>query len=106
MIEFKRKYSLQNGNKINKKNWQKVIAKSNKPCTGVHGVMAIDQAIKEKGEYFEQWKLVYEENAAPERTGYIFREINHNGGICGMWPTYRQAIFHALNSHIQIFLTD
>lgn len=109
MIEFKRKYSLKNGNKINKKNWNNVIAKSSKPCTSVFGVPAIDREKNINGAYYEEWKLVYEkrDDKHDRPAGYIFREINHNGGITGRHKTYRQAIFSALGSgHISVYLKD
>lgn len=110
MIELKRKYSLVNGNKINKSNWHKVVAKSNKPCTGVLGIDVIEKAKREQGTYHETWKLVYEPAIGgewPQEAGYIFREINHKGGINGRHKTYRKAIFGALgHGHISIFLEE
>lgn len=106
MIEFKQKYSLQNGNKVTKKNWGKVFAYSERPCTNVLGVPAIEAAKFIAGNYFEKWKLVYEDTD-PERTGYIFREINHNGGINGMHKTPKQAIWGALtHNHIKVCLEE
>lgn len=105
MIEFISKYSLQNGNKVTKKNWQKVFAYSVNPCTNVLGVPAIEAA-KANGGYFEKWKLVYEDKHS-ERTGYIFREINHNGGINGMHKTPKEAIWWALkHNHIRVCLEE
>jgi hypothetical protein len=106
MIEFKRKYSMQNGNKVTKNNWPKVIAISSKPCTNVHGVPAIEAA-KVTGSYFEKWKLVYEQadSAADMPAGYIFREINHNGGINGRHKTFKEAIWWAIKyNHIRVML--
>lgn len=100
MLEIKKRYSLQNGNKITKKNWHKVIAKSYKPYTTSQGWPAIDNAIKETGTYYETWALKKEED------GYIFREINHGGGINGHHKTVKEAIFHAIKSYIAVFLED
>jgi hypothetical protein len=104
-IEFKRKYSMQNGNKVTKKNWMNVYAVAHQPCLHTHGVKAID-AVKARGEqYFERWKLVYEEADQFSKGGYIFREINHNGGINGRHATFKEAIWHAIkHNHISVFL--
>jgi hypothetical protein len=104
MIEFKRKFSLENGNKINKKNWHRVIAVSTKPCTTVY-TSAIDAAIRTNGSYYEKWRLVYEKNV-DNGTGYIFREVNHGCGISGHHPTYRAAIWSALRLDIRVYLED
>lgn len=100
-IEFKQKYSLQNGNKVTKANWKKVFAVSSIPCSNVHGVPAIEDAKRLKGVYFERWNLVR------EKDGFIFREINHGGGIDGHHDTFKKAIFFALRHrnisvHLQI----
>lgn len=100
MIELKKKYSLQNGNKVTKKNWHKVIAKSYIPCTSNKGWQAIDNSIKETGYYYETWAL------KKEKEGYIFREINHGGGINGHYETVKEAIFAAIKSYIHVFLDD
>jgi hypothetical protein len=105
-IKFERKYTLKNGNKLNKKNWQKVIAISLQPCTNVKGVPAIDHEIKLHGCYFEKWKLRYEPDDANSPAGYIFREVNHNGGINGRHKTYREAIWSAIKNHIQVYLEE
>ncbi len=105
MIEFKRKYSLQNGNRVTKKNWQNVIAVSSKPCTGVLGVPAIEEAKRTKGAYFETWRLVYEDKD-PERTGFIFREINHDCGIGGHHKTFKEAVWSAIRKDIRVYLTE
>ncbi len=60
---------MQNGNKVTKKNWQKVVAISVKPCTNVLGVPAIEKA-KANGGYFEKWKLVFEQPRAATRDIY------------------------------------
>jgi hypothetical protein len=105
MIEFSRKFSLKNGNKINKKNWQRVVAVATKPCTTVHGVPEIDRAIRETGSYYEKWHLVYEKDDGIDRFGYIFREVNHGMGISGRHPSYRRAIWSALSApYIHVYL--
>lgn len=102
---------MKGGNRINRSNWKKVTAKSSVPCTSIHGVKEIDRQIKENGVYYEQWRLVYEpeykytDGTPPDPGGYIFREINHNGGISGRHKTYRQAIWFAIREHIEISLT-
>lgn len=111
MIEFKRKYSMQNGNKVTKNNWHKVVATSTKPCTNVLGFPAIESA-KLNGGYYEKWKLVFEKEEqiewfANRPSGYIFREINHNCGINGRHKTFKEAIWWALNqNHIRVYLEE
>lgn len=97
-IEFKKKYSLVNGNKINKNNWHKVVAICLEPNISIHGVTAIDSVRISGGQYFCRYKLVKEED------GYIFREINANTGINGHHETYRLAIFRAISSRIRVIL--
>ena len=106
MIEFKRRLSLMNGNKINKKNWHRVIAVSETPCTTIHGVPEINAAIRENGNYYEKWRLVYEKSSEREQTGYIFREVNHGCGISGHHRTYRSAIWSAISTRIHVYLED
>ncbi len=111
MIEFKAKYSMQNGNKVTKKNWHKVFATSVKPCTNVFGYPSIEAA-KKNGGYYEKWKLVFEEgevypDGEKRPSGYIFREVIHNGGISGRHKTFKQAIWCALNNnHIKVCLQE
>jgi hypothetical protein len=111
MIELKQKFSLKNGNKITKKNWQKVVAVGTRPCTNVGGYPVIEAA-KLNGGYFERWKLVYEpahelEDPKKNPPGYIFREINHGCGITGRHKTPKQAIWSALSfDYIKIFIED
>lgn len=105
MIQFHRKHSLANGNKLTKKNWHKVIAKKSEPCTTVHGFAEIDRQIKANGAYYEQWKLVYE-NERPENTGFIFREINHNGGINGHHQTAKLAVWWAMSNRVHVYLEE
>jgi hypothetical protein len=103
-IQFKRKYSMQNGNKLTKKNWMNVYAISSEPCENVLGVKEID-AIKARNEkYFEKWKLVYEPADKFSKGGYIFREVHHGGGISGRHKTYREAIWSAMSHRISVFL--
>lgn len=100
MIQFKRECILKNGNKLNKYNWQNVIAKSTRACTNVNGVKEIDRLRQLHGVYHESWVI------KKEMEGYIFREVNHNGGINGHHKTYRLAVFYAINvtPYIEIFL--
>jgi hypothetical protein len=105
MIEFKKKYSMQNGHKVTRKNWQNVIAVSTTPNNSSFGWPEIDKARKEGG-YFDTWKLVFEKNDVPERCGYIFREVIANHGINGHHKTYKQAIWAAMNNHIRVYLND
>lgn len=111
MIEFKRKYSMQNGNKVTKKNWHKVVAVSLRPDFSHHGYPDTHPIGKAKleGQYFEKWRLVYEEPKykLDGNAGYIFREINHGGGINGRHSTFKKAIFEALGSRdIKVFIED
>lgn len=100
MIEFKQKYSLKNGNKINKKNWQRIVAKSSVPVRHDYGTRAIAAAMKEQGQYLETYRIQFEEGK-----GYIFREENHGCGINGYHPDVRRCVWAALKfSHIQVFL--
>lgn len=110
-IQFKKKFSMMNGNKVTKKNWHKVIAVSNRPCKNVLGFPAIEEAKKNGGEYFEKWRLVYEkEKTYPDGKkstfGYIFREINHGGGINGHHKTPKEAIWWACSNHITVWLEE
>ncbi|NUN99957.1 MAG: hypothetical protein HUU01_05005 [Saprospiraceae bacterium] len=105
-IQFERIYFIKNGNKVTKKNWHKVIAKSSRPCTNIKGVPAIDDEIQRNGAYYERWELKYEEATEHHAAGYIFREVNHGGGISGTHPTYREAIWHALNFHVTVWLEE
>lgn len=105
-IEFKRKYAMKNGNKLTKKNWHKVVAISNKPCTNVRGVAVIDNEIATKGHYFEKWVLKYEPKDEFSPAGYIFREVNHNGGISGRHSTPKKAVWSAMNIDIQVWLEE
>jgi hypothetical protein len=82
---------MQNGNKITKKNWMHVVAKSNKPCTNVLGIPAIEFAKSNEGAYYETWLL------KKEAGGYIFREINHNGGISGCYKTPKECVWYSLS---------
>ena len=105
MIQFKQNYSMKNGNKITKKNWHKVVAVSDKPCTNVLGVAEIDRYKSEKGFYYERWVLSYEEGEFG--AGYIFREIHHRGGINGIHKTPKEAIWRAMDHrHISVHLED
>lgn len=85
-----------NGNKVTKKNWHKVVAISSTPCTNVLGVKAIDDIKNAGGEYFEKWKLVFEEADDHTQAGYIFREINHGGGISGRHESFKRTIWGAI----------
>jgi hypothetical protein len=106
MIEFKIKCSLKNGNKLTTKNVDKVTAVSSRPCTNVH-TRKVDEIRNEKGVYFETWRLVYEKNEDPEKSGFIFREIIHGGGIGGRHRAAKDAIYNALEfSHISVFLEE
>ncbi|HSW67281.1 MAG TPA: hypothetical protein VLH16_01735 [Bacteroidales bacterium] len=96
---------MKNGNKVTKKNWHRVVAISTVPNTCVFGVPAIDEARK-NGGYFDKWKLVYQTNTEPERTGFIFREINSNHGIDGFHKTFKEAIWSAMRPSIKCFLED
>jgi hypothetical protein len=98
-IEFKRKTKLVNGSLIKKDNWHTIIAKSTTACTGVSGVAKIDEA-RRTGGYYESWVIKKE----PE--GYIFREINHNGGICGHHKTPRLAVLTAIGYRIKITIQE
>lgn len=101
MIQITLKPSLVNGHKITLNNWENIIAVSDRPCTHVHGVEAIDNYKKEHGIYFEKWQLIMREGF------YIFREVNYGGGISGRYTSVEGAIIAALqNSHIQVFLKD
>lgn len=97
---------MQNGNKVTKKNWHKVYAVASNPCTNVLGVPAIEAAKANGGQYFEKWKLVYEKSTDDRTAGYIFREINHNGGISGRHKTYKEAIWSAIKPTIKVFIED
>lgn len=93
-------YSLKNGRGISK-NWRSIVAKSNRPCTGILGVEAIEKAKREQGAYFEEYRLFNEKGK-----GYIFLEINHKCGICGHSKTVKEAVFKALQfEHITVFFT-
>lgn len=105
-IELARKYSIKNGNKLTNKNWHKLIAISNTPCTNVKGVLVIDNEIKINGAYFEKWSLKFEPKTHLRPAGYIFREVNHNGGISGIHDTYKEAVWSALRSHITVWLVQ
>lgn len=106
-IEFKQNYSMKNGNKLTKKNWQKVVAISSRPCTNVHGVRAIDDVIRRGEQYFEKWKLSYEKDSFDNTYGYIFREVNHGSGISGFAKTAKMAVWRALGSgHITVHLEE
>lgn len=108
-IQFERKFSMKNGNKVTKKNWHKVIAISSSPCTNVHGVRAIDAAIAKDGVYYEKWELKYEESKGEHDrpSGYIFREVNHGGGISGRHKTFKQAIWSAISpGRIKVLLPE
>ena len=108
MIVFKPKYSMQNGNKVTKKNWQNVVAISSNPCTNVHGVRAIEEEIAKNGVYYEKWKLHYEVDilAKDGRKRFIFKEINHGGGINGFHNTFKAAIWFAMKSYIRVYLEE
>ena len=81
------------------KNWRSIVAKSNRPCTGILGVEAIEKAKREQGAYFEEYHLFYEKGK-----GYIFIEKNHKCGINGHHKTVKEAVFHALQfPHITVF---
>lgn len=97
---FDVKVSIVNGKYISKKNMARIVAISTRPCTRVHGVPAIDKSIKENGTYFEKWVI------KKEKEGYIFREINHGGGISGHWSTLRMLIFHSCYSGIIVKLEE
>jgi len=105
-IQFERKYAMKNGNKITKKNWHKIVAVSNKPCTSIRGVPAIDRVIESGGQYFEKWVLKYEEAHGEFPAGYIFREINHGCGISGNHPTPKKAVWSAMNNRISVYLEE
>ena len=106
MIEFKKNYSMKNGNKVTKKNWQNVVAISSKPDNCNQGWDEIEKIKKENGAYFEKWKLVFEKNEDSNRTGYIFREIITNTGINGHHKTFKEAIWYAMNPYIRVFLEE
>lgn len=84
------KVICKNAHKLNKHNWQNVVAQAKYPCTNVHGVKAIDAIKAEAGFYYEKWRI------KKEPKGYIFREINHNGGICGHHKTFRKCLYAAM----------
>ena len=97
-IVFKPKYSLGNGNKINKKNWQNIRAISTEPDITHHGYSAIDKIRIDNGAYYNLWHLKQEDE------GYIFREVVTNSGINGHHKTVRKAVFTACRSHIKVYL--
>lgn len=104
-IEFRKKYSMQNGNKLTKKNWQHVYAVSSEPCTNILGVPAIEAAKAAEGAYFMKWNLVFEKATPESKGGYIFREINCNCGINGHHKTAKEAVWHAMHGNrIRIFI--
>ena len=105
-IQFERKYAMKNGNKLTKKNWHKVVAISTRPCTNVRGVAVIDNEIAINGQYFEKWKLRYEPKDEFSPAGYIFREVNHNGGISGRHSTPKEAVWSAMKDYIQVWLEE
>jgi hypothetical protein len=105
-IQFERKYAMKNGNKLTKKNWHKVVAHSTRPCTNVRGVAVIDNEIAVNGQYFEKWVLRYEPKDEFSPAGYIFREVNHNGGISGRHSTPKEAVWSAMKHYIQVWLEE
>ena len=91
--EFKIKTTIVGGSLIIKKNYNKIVAKSNRLCTHHPGHPGIDP----KG-YKEEWTIRKE----PE--GYIFREVTHDGGISGHHKSVRELIIAAASSaHIKVF---
>lgn len=105
-IQFERKFAMKNGNKITKKNWHKIVAVSNEPCTNVKGVPAIDAVIAAGGKYYPKWVLRYEPARGDFPAGYIFREINHGMGISGSHPTPKMAVWAAISKQITVYLED
>jgi len=97
---------MQNGNKVTKKNWNKVIAISTEPDNCHQGYPEIERIRKQDGAYFNKWKLVFEKNEAPERTGYIFREVITNSGINGFHKTFKEAIWWAMKNTIHVYLEE
>lgn len=100
MIEFKRKFSLGNGQKINRKNWQNIKALSLKPCTNILGVPEIEAHKAAHGEYFCLYNLV------KEKEGYIFREQYAGTGINGHHETYRKAVWNACMGSFRVYLEE
>lgn len=100
MIEFKRQYTMKNGNKVTKSNWHKVIAICEEPCTTILGVTEIEKAKKEKGSYYCTYNLKKEDK------GYIFREQYADTGINGHHKTFKEAIWHAMSHRIKVMLTE
>jgi hypothetical protein len=97
---------MQNGNKVTKKNWYKVYDVSNRPDISALGYPEIEKIKKEKGAYYDRWELKFEEED-DRPAGFIFREINHNGGISGRHATFKEAIWWAMSyKHISVFLSE
>lgn len=104
-LELKAKTTIVNGSKVTKENWHRVIAVSDRPCSGVYGVPAIDAATAKNGVYYEKWELKHEGPDEFSAGGFIFREVNHGGGINGRRKTFKEAIRRAAASdHIRIYL--
>lgn len=95
MIEFKTYYHVSNSKHIKVRNVSRIVAISSRLCTNVH-MRGIDPTA-----YYEKWKIVKEDK------GYIFREVTHNGGICGHHKTLRSLIISSGGlPHIKIVLLD
>ena len=101
MVEFLRKMSLVNSGKLNKRNWQKVYAVSNQPCTSILGVPEIEKIKRTEGAYYCKWYLQFD-----KENGYMFVEQYAKTGISGWHKTAKTAIFCAISKHIKVFLND
>lgn len=90
-IVIRSKLKLINGKFASKKNMDKIFAISSQLCTHVHAY-GIDPKT-----YYEKWTI------RKDHTGFSFREVTHNGGICGSWPTVRELVMHSSHfDHIKI----
>jgi hypothetical protein len=78
---------LDGGSLLSAKNSHRIIARSTRPSdkSGNRLPTPIER-YRNDPPYFQKWVI------RKEKDGYIFREVNHGGGICGAHKTVRRLV--------------
>jgi len=78
---------LDGGRLLSAKNASKIIARSTRPSDkSGNRLPSPIHRYKDDPPYFQKWVI------RKEPKGYIFREVNHGGGICGCHKTVRRLV--------------
>jgi len=78
---------LDGGSLLSAKNAHRIIARSTRPSDRMGNRLPSPiERFKNDPPYFQKWVIRKEDK------GYIFREVEHGGGICGCHKTVRRLV--------------